>query len=343
MLVDQTPRAARSAASMASPVRARSAVRWRPMRRGRLTVPPAPGIRPRDTSGRPKVASALATTRPANAGSSTPDPRQAPCDVRGHAVGDRVDGAPALWSIRTRCAVAGSGREPNSSRSPPAQNAGPSPREVDLRDRVVDRGELERVDELVAHRGVEGVADLGAGQGDVQRVSVALDAARASPVVDPLARRARRPPGVRTPGRPAAPSTRPTRRAGPRRPTGSPAPRSSVGERRRGERVGVHRGLDGVERRRSRRPRPRRTSGGRRARRAGGHPHDHARPPRGQRWQRRPPARRARPGPRAGGQAGQGGSPPERAAATRSLRETGWGAMGRAAGRRAIIVAPCSP
>ena len=77
-LVDQPPARA-VGASMGSPVRARSAVRWRPMRRGRLTVPPAPGIRPRDTSGRPKVASALATTRPANAGSSTPDPRQAPC------------------------------------------------------------------------------------------------------------------------------------------------------------------------------------------------------------------------------------------------------------------------
>ena len=61
-------------------------------------------------------------------GSSTPEPRQAPCTWAVTRSATASMARPALCRIRTRCAVAGSGREPNSSRSPPAQNAGPSPR-----------------------------------------------------------------------------------------------------------------------------------------------------------------------------------------------------------------------
>ena len=59
-------------------VRASQAVRWRPMRRGRLTVPPAPGSRPRRTSGSQKNASGVEVMVLVKAGSSMPAPTQAP-------------------------------------------------------------------------------------------------------------------------------------------------------------------------------------------------------------------------------------------------------------------------
>ena len=49
------------------------------MRRGKLAVPPAPGIRPMATSGRRNVAPGRAVTRHAAAGTSMPAPTQAPC------------------------------------------------------------------------------------------------------------------------------------------------------------------------------------------------------------------------------------------------------------------------
>ncbi len=55
------------------------AARQRPIRRGTLTDPPAPGTRPMPTSGSPKNASGAATTRPAYAAISVPAPIQAPC------------------------------------------------------------------------------------------------------------------------------------------------------------------------------------------------------------------------------------------------------------------------
>ena len=58
--------------------RRRTAGPRRPMRRRRLTVPPAPGIKPIDNSGNRKLASDEATNRPANAGISIPAPTQAP-------------------------------------------------------------------------------------------------------------------------------------------------------------------------------------------------------------------------------------------------------------------------
>ena len=56
------PHSSAVAASITDPLRARAAVRWRPMRRGMLTVPPAPGTRPKATSGRAMRASGAAVT-----------------------------------------------------------------------------------------------------------------------------------------------------------------------------------------------------------------------------------------------------------------------------------------
>jgi formyl-CoA transferase len=74
-----SPQALAVAASIVLPENASHAVRRRPTRRVRLTVPPAPGTRPRPISGRAIRVSAAATTRSANAASSMPDPTQAPC------------------------------------------------------------------------------------------------------------------------------------------------------------------------------------------------------------------------------------------------------------------------
>lgn len=63
MISSTSPHAWAVDTSMCSPVSARRAVRWRPMRRGRLTVPPAPGIKPRATSGSANIVSGAATTR----------------------------------------------------------------------------------------------------------------------------------------------------------------------------------------------------------------------------------------------------------------------------------------
>ena len=119
------------------------------------------------------------------------------------------------------------------------------------------------------------------------------------------------------------------------------ASRSRVTSARRRERVRGHGRLDGVERRRSVGHDHVAVGWSKGSAGSGRHAHDDARPPRGQRG--RVDHRRVELDPHdAGGQAGHGGSLPERAAATSSPRETGWGAMGRTAGWRAIIVAPCS-
>ncbi len=115
------------AASIASPDRASQSVRSSPIRRGMLTVPPAPGTRPIATSGSRNVASAAATTRPAKAGSSTPAPTQAPWTLAVTRSATAARAAATLRSTRMRWAVAGSGVVPNSVRSPPLQNDGPSP------------------------------------------------------------------------------------------------------------------------------------------------------------------------------------------------------------------------
>jgi hypothetical protein len=55
------------------------AARQRPIRRGTLTEPPAPGTRPMPTSGSAKKASGAAVIRLAYAAISMPAPMQAPC------------------------------------------------------------------------------------------------------------------------------------------------------------------------------------------------------------------------------------------------------------------------
>ncbi len=90
-------------------------------------MPPAPGVRPRPTSGREITVSGRATTRPAKAASSMPAPMQAPwrrASTRGPSSARSRAG---LRVRRIRWAVAGSGSVPNSARSPPLQNDGPAP------------------------------------------------------------------------------------------------------------------------------------------------------------------------------------------------------------------------
>ena len=156
-----------------APLSASQAVRWRPMRRGRLTVPPAPGTRPSATSGSWKKAPGSATTRRQKAGSSAPAPTQAPCTRASTRSATRASSAAALRVERIACAVAGSGSVPNSSRSPPLQKLGPAPREHDPPEaRVLDH-ERERLAERVAHLRREGVALVGPVQREVQLVALA--------------------------------------------------------------------------------------------------------------------------------------------------------------------------
>ena len=74
-----------------------------------------------------------------------------------------------------RWAEAGSDRVPNSFRSPPAQKARPSPRTSTLGDAGVGRGHGERLDQLVAHAGVERIQAVRPGQGDDEGVVLAFD------------------------------------------------------------------------------------------------------------------------------------------------------------------------
>ena len=97
------------------------------MRRGMLTVPPAPGISPKPTSGSAKILSGLALIRPANAGSSMPAPIHAPCtctQVFSVRLAIKLAG---LRVRRVRWANAASLACPNSVKSPPAQNEEPLP------------------------------------------------------------------------------------------------------------------------------------------------------------------------------------------------------------------------
>ena len=75
--------------SILAPVRASHAVRWRPIRAGIDTVPPAPGMRPIETSGNRKVVSEAAVNSEAKDASSTPAPTQAPCTRAVDAVAER--------------------------------------------------------------------------------------------------------------------------------------------------------------------------------------------------------------------------------------------------------------
>ena len=76
---------------------------------GMLTVPPAPGISPSESLGREICVPAAATTRRAKAGSSIPDPAQAPCRCAVTRSATSSIARPTLCCSRTRCAVAGSG------------------------------------------------------------------------------------------------------------------------------------------------------------------------------------------------------------------------------------------
>ena len=235
--------------------------------------------------------------------------------------------------------MAGSGRAPNSSRSPPAQNVGPSPRRCTSAIESSIAGHLQRLDELIAHRGVERVADRGAGERDVQHVAVPLHADPWSRVVRGAGRTATSA-TRRTQARPGALSTRPTRPAAPRSPIGRRRP--AAGWRARSRRAGSPPRSPRWRRGRCRR----RTTTSQVGWRASAGSVADAR-------RRRRATTRAAAGASttgasrstrttAGGQTGHGGSLAARAAATSSPRDDGVEAMGRSAGWRAIIVAPCS-
>ena len=87
---------------------------------------------------------------------------------------------PALRCSRTRWAVTGSGRVPNSSRSPPATERRPRTAQDHLGDRWVDHRHRQGRHQLVAHGRVEGVEDLGPVEGDREPVTLAGDQHRGS-------------------------------------------------------------------------------------------------------------------------------------------------------------------
>ena len=138
-----SPHRSAVAGSIVRPDSTRYAVRHRPMRRVMLTVPPAPGIRPRLSSGRPSTASGRACTHPQNAAISSPLPSTWPCTSARQSRPSRAVSSSStsagLCRVRARCALAGSAKVPNSARSPPLQNDGPLPRQHDLGDRRVER------------------------------------------------------------------------------------------------------------------------------------------------------------------------------------------------------------
>jgi len=121
------PQSSAVAASMVVPVRHIRAACWRPMRRGTLTVPPAPGMSPMETSGRENVAESVASRLPAKAANSTPAPTAGPCTRTVRRSASRSSQGAALADDRIRCAATGSATVPNSAGSPPQQNADPLP------------------------------------------------------------------------------------------------------------------------------------------------------------------------------------------------------------------------
>ena len=138
-------------------------VACRPIRLGRLTVPPAPGMSPRWTSGREMRADGAATTRWAKAASSIPEPTVAPWMRTVVLSATSAMARPAFRCKRTRWPVTGSGRDPNSSRSPPLQNESPVPA---ITTEVIEGssgGDPEGGQQLVSHGRIEGVVARGDG------------------------------------------------------------------------------------------------------------------------------------------------------------------------------------
>ena len=203
-------------------------MRRRPMRRGRLTVPPAPGMRPSRTSGSEMRVSGVATTRPAKAASSIPEPATSTVEVD-----DRAVGHLGQESRRTSGQAQQVGRRrvaPGSELVEVAATAerGPGTVESHRGDRRVEHGDVEGLDQGVPHRRVEGVVPVRPVEGDDQfRRPVAPPA----PPVRPgrpgvgLADRTAR---TRTRDRPGAGRRRWTRPRGLRTPTGRSVPRSST-------------------------------------------------------------------------------------------------------------------
>ena len=97
------------------------------MRVGMLAVPPAPGTSPSASSGRAMTVSGAATTWCASAGTSMPAPMHAPWRCTWSRSAIWWARRAGLRVRRVTWAVAGSGNDPNSARSPPLQNDGPLP------------------------------------------------------------------------------------------------------------------------------------------------------------------------------------------------------------------------
>ena len=174
-----------------------------------------PGNEPQAHLGQRGREVGRAATRAAKAGSSTPEPAHGPW-TRATRRGPRASiDRPMLAASRTMWAAAGSVKVPNSSRSPPLQKLGPSPRST------ISSGSGRRRRAPVpraARRAWPGSARCGRGG----RLSTS---SRRSPVADHLDRRSRfgsgrprraaGPPRAGTRPRPAAPSRRPTPPPGP--------------------------------------------------------------------------------------------------------------------------------
>ena len=189
------PQACAVAASMGRPEKASHAVRRRPMRRGRLTVPPAPGTRPRPISGSAICVSGAATHGVGEGGE---------LDARTHAramqVGHRRRPQPgehapdaALQADDVRRGRVRPGAELVEVAAG-AEGVALAP-QLDPVDIGVGGGKRQRFGELVAHQRVERVAASGTRQGDGEDPAVAVHP-DPWPVVPSRCRGAmRRPPG----------------------------------------------------------------------------------------------------------------------------------------------------
>ena len=169
--------------------RERQAVRCRPMRRTRLTHPPAPGISPKPSSGRRNQVS-VARWSPGDRRPQAPHLRR----CRRHAAGNPRDGDTrqvlqhGRRVERTACALAGSDAVPNSARSPPAQKSSPSACDHRGLDGGIGRYELERLDQrIVTHLDRVRCVARQPGKSNRQRRAGTLDPEAACPA-DPTDR-----------------------------------------------------------------------------------------------------------------------------------------------------------
>ena len=146
------PSASAVAASITDPLRARAAVRWRPMRRGMLTVPPAPGTRPRASSGRAMRVSGAAVDVAGERRHLDPRPHARPVQVDVQAVGEEVGEAGRAAGEAGDVGRRRVGERPELTEVAAAAERRAVAGQPHRRDGVVDGGQRERLGQPVAQR-----------------------------------------------------------------------------------------------------------------------------------------------------------------------------------------------